>query len=42
MEQDEHPSYLCIPNSEPVPTDTFVKAGAAFGQIALAMSHDYN
>ena len=42
IEEDEYPSYLCIPNSEPAPTDVFENAGAAFGQIALAMSHDNN
>ena len=42
IEQDEYPSYLYISNSEPVPTDVFENAGAAFGQIALAMSHDNN
>ena len=40
IEQDKYPSYLSIPNSEPAPTDVFEKAGAAFGEIALAMSHD--
>ena len=40
VEQDEYPSYLCIPNSESVPMDVFEKAGAAFGEIALAMSPD--